>query len=103
MINHIVRDGNGTILGAGPALLSMYPHDRLVTSEGWRRLGEWGIMNGYVGYFHELVLESLILMWIAVLWQLGMKMNSGPTVGSRNMRSTTSTQLRPRSTHVRCP
>ena len=25
-----------------------YPHDRLVTSEGWKRLGEWGIKNGYV-------------------------------------------------------
>ena len=24
-----------------------YPHDRLVTSEGWKRLGEWGIKNGY--------------------------------------------------------
>ena len=24
-----------------------YPHDRLVTSEGWKRLGEWGIRNGY--------------------------------------------------------
>lgn len=23
-----------------------YPHDRLVTSEGWKRLGEWGIRNG---------------------------------------------------------
>lgn len=25
-----------------------YPHDRLVTSEGWKRLGQWGIKNGYV-------------------------------------------------------
>lgn len=25
-----------------------YPHDRLVTSEGWKRLGEWGIKNGLV-------------------------------------------------------
>ena len=24
-----------------------YPHDRLMTSEGWKRLGEWGIKNGY--------------------------------------------------------
>ena len=24
-----------------------YAHDRLVTSEGWKRLGEWGISNGY--------------------------------------------------------
>lgn len=23
-----------------------YPHDRLVTSEGWKQLGRWGILNG---------------------------------------------------------
>ena len=23
-----------------------YTHDRLVTSEGWKRLGQWGISNG---------------------------------------------------------
>ena len=23
-----------------------YAHDRLVTSEGWKRVGEWGIRNG---------------------------------------------------------
>lgn len=23
-----------------------YPHDRLVTSEGWKRLGAWGVRNG---------------------------------------------------------
>jgi hypothetical protein len=25
-----------------------YPKDRLVTSEGWKRVGEWGIKNGLV-------------------------------------------------------
>ncbi|KAK5175206.1 uncharacterized protein LTR77_000343 [Saxophila tyrrhenica] len=32
-----------------------YPHDRLVTSEGWKRVGDWGIQNGVVaaGYENE--------------------------------------------------
>lgn len=25
-----------------------YPHDRLVTSEGWKGIGRWGISNGFV-------------------------------------------------------
>lgn len=24
-----------------------YPHDRLVTSDGWKQVGAWGIKNGY--------------------------------------------------------
>ncbi|KAK3721781.1 hypothetical protein LTR37_002946 [Vermiconidia calcicola] len=30
-----------------------YAHDRLVTSEGWKRLGEWGISNGVVAAGYE--------------------------------------------------
>ena len=25
-----------------------YPHDKLVTAEGWKRLGAWGAKNGFV-------------------------------------------------------
>ena len=25
-----------------------YPYDKLVTAEGWKRLGEWGANNGFV-------------------------------------------------------
>jgi hypothetical protein len=25
-----------------------YPYDKLITAEGWKKLGEWGTKNGYV-------------------------------------------------------
>ena len=35
-----------------------YAYDRLVTSEGWKRLGEWGIKNGFAGATLLAVIES---------------------------------------------
>ena len=34
-----------------------YVKDRLVTSEGWKKLGRWGIGNGYV--FAELSIDTV--------------------------------------------
>ncbi|KAJ6445118.1 Acyl-CoA dehydrogenase [Purpureocillium lavendulum] len=46
-----------------------YPYDKLVTSEGWKRLGEWGAMNGEHP-FHD-VFQRLIARenaWVSSQW-----------------------------------
>lgn len=32
---------------------NQYPHDKLITSHGWKQLGKWGISNGVVAHAYE--------------------------------------------------
>lgn len=41
--------------------------DRLVTSDGWKQLGKWGLSNGYVFWVFWCILLMQRLIWVRVV------------------------------------